>query len=103
MLAGLVKSDFVISVKVTPRAGRNEVWVDQDGTLCIRVTAVPEDGSANRAVEEQLAKSVGVAKSRVAVVAGQKARTKKIAIGGFDTAALEHAIKNSGLRDERNR
>ena len=40
----------------------------------------PEDGKANAAVIALLAKELGVAKSALAITAGQKARLKTIAL-----------------------
>jgi uncharacterized protein (TIGR00251 family) len=64
-----------ISVRVTPRASRNLVGVEE-GAIRVRVTAVPEDGKANAAVIKLLAKALGVPKSRLALIRGETARDK---------------------------
>ena len=75
-----------IKVRVTPKAGRNVVvWPDElmaETTEIVRVyvTAVPEDGKANKAVIALLAKEMGVAKSCIKVVVGEAARDKVIEI-----------------------
>lgn len=63
------------SVRVTPKAARNAVI--QDGTaIRVTVTTVPEDGKATAAVIKLLAKSLGVAKSRLTLVRGATSRDK---------------------------
>ncbi len=64
-----------ISVRVTPKASRNMVKL-QDGSIRVYVTSVPEGGKANAAVQKQLAKALGVAKSRLTLIRGQTARDK---------------------------
>ena len=63
------------ALRVTPRAGRNAL-TEEDGTLRASVTAVPEDGRANRAVAELLAEALGVAKTRLTLIRGATARDK---------------------------
>lgn len=64
-----------IVVRVTPKASRNRVVVDGE-VVRVYVTVVPEGGKANAAVQKLLAKSLGVAKSQLTLVAGHTARDK---------------------------
>jgi len=64
-----------LSVRVTPRASRNAV-VEQAGRLLVYVTAVPEDGKANREVARALAQALGVAKTSLVLVRGATSRDK---------------------------
>lgn len=68
-------SGTVITVRVTPKAARNAV-VQDDDTLRVYVTTVPEDGKATAAVIKLLAKHLGVAKSRLTLVRGATSRDK---------------------------
>jgi hypothetical protein len=54
-----------------------------------RETSPPVDGEANAAVIELLAKTLGVAKSAVEVVAGATSRRKTIKVRGISRAAIE--------------
>lgn len=63
------------ALRVTPRAGRNQIS-DEGGQLRAQVTAVPEDGRANRAVQDLLAEALGVAKGRLTLIRGATARDK---------------------------
>lgn len=64
------------AVRVTPKASRNAVMVE-DGTIRVYVTTVPEDGKATQAVIKLLAKSLGVAKSRLTLIRGATSRDKQ--------------------------
>lgn len=64
-----------VSVRVTPKASRNKVDV-QDGAIRVYVTTVPENGKATAAVQKLLAKSMGIAKSRLTLIRGQTNRDK---------------------------
>ncbi|MDA7429500.1 DUF167 domain-containing protein [Primorskyibacter aestuariivivens] len=75
-LSDLANPGTEILVRVTPRAGRNAVVRDADGKITVRVTAPPEDGKANAAVQKLLAKSLGLAKSRLRLVRGATSRDK---------------------------
>jgi len=83
---------LVFHVRLTPKGGRDAVegWAtaaDGAAHLKARVRAVPEDGKANAALIVLLAKELGVAKSALAIVSGEKARLKTISATG-DTSAL---------------
>ncbi len=65
-----------IAVRVTPKASRNRVKLDEDGTVRAYVTAPPAGGKANSAVQVLLAKALGVPKSRLTLTKGQKSREK---------------------------
>ncbi len=74
-LSHLAMPGAEIAVRVTPKASRARIVVE-DGVIRVYVTVVPEDGKANEAVVKQLAKALGVAKSRLTLVRGATARDK---------------------------
>jgi uncharacterized protein YggU (UPF0235/DUF167 family) len=76
-----------LRVRLTPRGGRDaiegiEVLADGNAVLKVRVRAAPERGLANRALEALVARSLGVPKSSVSVVAGEASRVKTVAVIG---------------------
>ena len=81
-----------IPVKVVPRAARDEIVGWQDGVLRVRVTAPPQDGKANAALEALLADRLGVRKGAVQVVAGHASRRKRVAVEGVDQAAVDRQL-----------
>ncbi|RJE85959.1 DUF167 domain-containing protein [Paracoccus onubensis] len=74
-LSHLARDGAEIRLRVTPRARRNAISVE-DGVIRVHVTAPPEDGKANAAVAKLLAKSMGVAKSRLTLLRGASSRDK---------------------------
>jgi uncharacterized protein len=64
------------SVRVTPSASRNAITTE-DGAIRVYVTTIPEDGKATAAVIKLLAKSLGVAKSRLTLIRGTTSRDKQ--------------------------
>jgi hypothetical protein len=66
----------LLQVRVQPKARRNEVVEQPDGSWRVRVTAAPEGGEANRAVIALLAEAFAVAPSRIALVRGASSRDK---------------------------
>ena len=79
------QSNITITVRVTPRSGRDEVMgrkVFEDGVqaVCVRVTAAPDGGKANKAVCKAVASSLGVPKTAVEVVSGHTARRNQLSI-----------------------
>jgi uncharacterized protein YggU (UPF0235/DUF167 family) len=95
MAAGLIS----FHVRLTPKGGRDAVegWeAASDGSehLKARVRAVPEDGKANAALIELLAKTLAVPQSNVRIASGATARLKRVEIAG-DSIAL--AVRLEGL------
>jgi len=76
----------VISVRVRPRSSRASVAVGSDGGLVVRVHAPAAEGAANRECLALLAQALGVAKSRVRIIRGQKSRSKHIVVDGLSVA-----------------
>ena len=79
-LRELAQPGAEIAVRVTPKASRNRITVE-DGTIRVYVTVVPEGGKANAAVVKLLAKALGVPKSRLELLRGAAARDKVFRVG----------------------
>lgn len=70
-----------LNVKVLPRAAKTEMaGTMADGTLKIRVKAVPEDGKANEELCYFLARHYGVAREEVRIVSGATSQRKRVRI-----------------------
>lgn len=84
--------DCSIEVRLQPRASRDELFGMRNGVLRVKVTAPPVDGKANEALCRLIAKSVGVAPSKVSIVRGEKSRDKVVRIESLDDAAVRRAL-----------
>ena len=80
-------------VLVQPRASRAKVGPLHDGRLKVAVTSPPVDGEANAAVIELIAKTLGVARGAVEVVAGATSRRKTIKVRGVTRAVIEELAR----------
>ena len=69
----------VVNVKPNSRKGPL-VETGPDGTVTLYVREPATEGKANKAVAELLAKHLGVPKSKVALVGGATARTKRFRV-----------------------
>jgi uncharacterized protein (TIGR00251 family) len=74
-----------LAVRVTPRASRNEITeIQSDGTVKVRLAAVPVEGEANQALIVFLADVLGVAPSKLDIVAGLNGKDKLISVLDMD-------------------
>lgn len=78
-IRALTDSEGRIALRVTPNAKSDAISIEA-GQLKIRVTVVPEDGKANKAVIALLSKALGVSKSSLTIVRGETARDKLVRI-----------------------
>jgi uncharacterized protein (TIGR00251 family) len=81
-----------VSIRLQPRARRDEVVGERAGAIVIRVTAPPVDGKANAALCAFVARAAGVPPSRVSVVRGQTSRDKVVRVEGIDEELLKNAL-----------
>lgn len=91
-----------ITIKLQPRAGRNEVAGVDDGAIRIRLSAPPVDGEANAACIAFLAELLAVPKSAVQIVAGLTSRQKVVRVRGLSAGTVQAAIARAaaGRRDD---
>lgn len=75
-----------IHIHVQPRASRNEIVGIQGEALKVRLTSPPIEGAANLLLVEFMAKKLGIAKSRIEIVSGEKSRHKTLKVEGLSIA-----------------
>lgn len=86
-----------ITVWVTPRSKQTKMERQSDGTIRAWVTAPPIEGEANEAVRQLIARTVGVAKSKIMLVRGDHGRTKTFRIEGLSRAQIDELIPGEQL------
>jgi uncharacterized protein (TIGR00251 family) len=72
----------VLPVKAQPGAKQNAIRGEQNGMLKVSVTQVAEKGKANRALIEVLAKTLGLSRAQIDLIAGEAQPQKKFLIRG---------------------
>lgn len=79
-MLGSHSKELTLAIKVQPNATRTEFsgWLD-DGTLKVRIQSPPQDGKANKALLQFLAKETGVSKNQISILRGETSRQKVIA------------------------
>jgi hypothetical protein len=81
-------------LRLTPRGGRDaiegvETLADGRRVLKARVCAAPEDGRANAALIELVARALGAPKKAVTIRFGETSRVKKLFIAGDPAPHLD--------------
>lgn len=69
---------MIVNVRVIPRARKNQITVDEDGTVRVHTSAAPADGAANDAVIKMLAEHFKVPKTSIKIIRGATTRNKVI-------------------------
>jgi uncharacterized protein (TIGR00251 family) len=85
-----------LSIRIQPRASRNEIVRQEGGGLKIRLTAPPIDGAANEALEKFLAAALSISRSRVEIVTGHTSREKIVRITGMNDAQVRTVLNSEG-------
>lgn len=85
---------FKLAIKVVPGSSRDCIagWLGE--TLKVRVSAPPERGRANAAVEVLVADALGIASDQVRIVAGASSARKILEISGLSEAEIRERLAN---------
>jgi len=88
------KRGAALTVRVTPRASRTSFGgVLEDGTVRVRISAPPLEGRANAALVKFIAKVLGVNRSKIEIVAGEKGLDKILSIIDLNAEQVEERIR----------
>jgi uncharacterized protein (TIGR00251 family) len=90
------EAPVTLSIRIQPRASKNEIVAREGGGLKIRLTAPPVDGAANEALVKFLSDTLSIPKSHVEIVSGHTSREKIIRIHGMSKADAESLLNPAG-------
>jgi hypothetical protein len=96
--AAPVPGGCVLTVRVVPRAARDEAGPAAGGALKVRLRAPPLDDRANRALQDFLAATLGVRRTAVALVSGAHSRLKRVRVAGLSPADVAVRVGDGGAR-----
>jgi uncharacterized protein (TIGR00251 family) len=85
-----------LTVRVTPRASRNQIAGVAGGMLKVHLTAPPVEGAANAALLEFLARQLGLRRAQLTLISGASARQKLIRITGLSAQEIEKRLLGTG-------
>jgi uncharacterized protein (TIGR00251 family) len=82
----------ILPVHAQPGAKRNGVLGDRAGALRVAVTAAPEKGKANAAIQALLAESLGCRPSQISLLSGETSRQKRFLVKGVSPDELQSRL-----------
>jgi uncharacterized protein (TIGR00251 family) len=71
---------MLLKIRVQPRASKQRVERQVDGTLKVWLQSAPQNGKANAELVEALAEHFNVKKNAVRLVSGAKSRVKTVEV-----------------------
>jgi len=92
---------LILHVRLTPKSGRDEIAGlgsanEGRSNLLVRVTAPPENGAANAALRKLIAKAAGLSQGAVNIIAGERAREKRLKLT-VDPVAILARLSAAGI------
>jgi uncharacterized protein (TIGR00251 family) len=90
------EAPITLSIRIQPRASKNEIVTRLNGGLKIRLTAPPVDGAANEALVKFLAGTLSIPRSQVEIVSGHTSREKIVRISGIKGAEVKRLLNEKG-------
>jgi uncharacterized protein len=85
-----------LKLRVSPRSRRPGIAGRHGDAWRVRVAEPPEDGRANEAVLDLLARTLDLPRSRFALVSGHSSREKIVVLEGVEQAQTERLLASAG-------
>jgi uncharacterized protein len=82
------KHGAIVPVLAQPGAKRNAILGEHAGALRIAVTAAPDRGKANEAIQALLAESLELKPRQLSLISGATSRQKRFLVEGIDSQEL---------------
>jgi uncharacterized protein len=87
------KMGSAITVRLTPKASRNEISeILDDGTIKIRLMAPADDEKSNTALTQFLSQVLQVDEKQIEIVSGSSGKDKLVTIINLDKETAQHRI-----------
>lgn len=82
----------ILDIKVIPRAGKSAFAGTREDTFLFRLAAAPVEGAANSELIALLSRTLDVPKTRIAIISGDKSRTKRVKVIGISAALVRQRL-----------
>jgi uncharacterized protein (TIGR00251 family) len=79
-------------IKVKPGSGKDEISIDAEGNVSVKIKAKPIDGEANEYLIKYLAKEFDISKSLIQIGKGAASRLKRININ-IEQAQFDELVR----------
>jgi uncharacterized protein (TIGR00251 family) len=87
------QSGAAITIRVTPKASRNEIAeIMNDGTVKVRLTSPLDEAQTNQTLVNFLAEVLEISPSQLEIVAGHSEKNKLITVLNLDTTVVQERI-----------
>ena len=86
-------SGVTLEVYAQPGASCTEIAGIHDRRLKVRLASPPRDGEANAELRRFLARLLGLGRSSVAIIAGERSRRKRVVIRQLGGAIVDRALR----------
>jgi uncharacterized protein (TIGR00251 family) len=85
---------LTIIVRVTPNSSVNDISLESDGKLAVKLTSPPVEGKANKDLVKLIAKKLRIPQSDVSIKRGEHSRDKVLVIRGVSTETFRTNLTN---------
>src|SRR6266850_5476056 len=89
-----------LTVRVIPRSSKPGIAGIREGALLIRLQSPPVEGAANEELILVIAETFGAARRDVEIVAGERSRLKRVAIGSVDRPHVNAVLRSLGMNPD---
>lgn len=82
----------ILTLRIQPRASRNEIAGRLGDVLKVRLQAPPVEGKANKALIEFLAETLDMPRRNITILSGDTSRNKRVRIDGVRPDEVRKAL-----------
>lgn len=87
---------IIVNLRISPNAKKNEIIKDGD-IIKVKITALPIDGKANKALVEFLAKNFKIPKTSIEILKGETSKEKTILFKTMDEDKVNNLYNVFGI------
>ena len=87
---------IIVNLRISPNAKKNEIIKDGD-IIKVKITALPIDGKANKALVEFFAKNFKIPKTSIEILKGETSKEKTILFKTMDEDKVNNLYNVFGI------
>lgn len=87
---------IIVNLRISPNAKKNEIIKDGD-IIKVKITALPIDGKANKALIEFFAKNFKIPKTSIEILKGETSKEKTILFKTMDEDKVNNLYNAFGI------